>query len=256
MNTNLEFKMGEMIKEYNSKFNNQNNYLFKVEITRDIYFTRLELCNCEKDRENIKSCDFKIRSYNGLLVLPESKRSAFHILIKSNHGNDLNVYYKTFSHEYTHLIDYFEYGVINGIDNMRICEESYDYEFFSFLSEVRARFRGSLIFYEHANMNKTYANSKESLVDELIKDFNTRIVPIYEKHLKENILGMPYKLATILGQYLAIKRYGNFNLELPKYLDQDRVTGLLYKIEYNIDNASIFENYPDISSTYRKLIKI
>lgn len=244
-----EINMDEIIEVYNHAFKTEKKYPFKAYITDDIYFSRLELCNSDSDRHMVEWSKNLLKSFNGLLVQPDEFDSLFYILIKQNSSNDTNIYCKTFSHEYSHMIDYYEYKEKYNIANMRSDEIYFDFECFQFYSEVRARFRGSLIFYQLVNVEN----------DVLIKDYEDFLIPAYKDKLRPGLIFSDhyqkmYMLAQFYGQFLAIGCKTGSMPTLPDYIKDTNVIDLLLEITCKISDTSIFENYELISNLYSEYL--
>ena len=239
-----ESKANEILKIYDQFFKVKQICPFKVIVTENIYSTRLKLCNSESERHDVKLFGGELQNYHGLLVEPDEHDSIFYLLISNQRFDESNIYSQTVSHEYTHLIDYFEYKKNHNILNMREIQFCPDYECFSFYSEVRARFRGSVVYYAMTKFDK----------ESLFHKYQNQLVPDYGEILNNNIRGNMYMLAQFYGQHLAVSLYTNTELNLPGYIIDSHVRNLLLQIDENITNTSIFDNYSLVSSAYNDFI--
>ncbi|WP_414150295.1 hypothetical protein ACIZ62_12785 [Acetobacterium carbinolicum] len=245
MRNALEANFDEILDFYNQSFKVTESYPFKVYITDDIFSLRMDLCNTDDEQHMVMAAKQKLNSFNGLLVEPDLIDNIFYILIKQNSSNDSNIYSKTFSHEYTHVIDYQEFKEKYEISNMRNNEVYENSECFQFYSEVRARFRGSLIFYQLSDVKN----------DVLIKDYNDYLIPAYQQKLNQNTIypdnyQKMYMLAQFYGQFLAIGCKTNSLPTLPDYIKNNNAIELLLAITNNIGDVSIFANYESIIDLY------
>lgn len=242
MSIKKEFNTNQIIQMYNKTFNLEDSYPCKTFLTDDIYSERLMLCNSESERNEMAFSKKMLQDFSGLLVHPDEYDSTFYILIKSNLINDITISYKTFSHEYTHLIDYFECKEKFNLVNMRVNESIPDSECFQFYSEIRARFRASFIFY----------NLKKVDVNILVEDYNTQLVPEYKILLSKDLYNFEsmYMLAQFYGQLIAISYYSTSLQPIPEYILEFPVEDLLLHTFKNITNLSIFDNYELIRNAY------
>ncbi|MGE4509119.1 MAG: hypothetical protein AB7D16_10895 [Eubacteriaceae bacterium] len=148
---------------------------------------------------------------------------------------------KTFFHEYTHLIDYFDLKEQWQIDDLRKSSDITP-EAFRFYSEIRARFRSSLLLFDlEAYSTEILLNGFEFIVDDYRK--TSLSLPGYQRM---------YMLAQFWGQYLAVTHKINSKLHIPQYISKAKVN-LLDEVSKNILDASVFEHYEEIRLLYGEM---
>lgn len=232
-----------MIETYEQIYQVNKDTPFEVIVTNNIYTERLNYCHTESEQAGVKASEPELKSKRELLVLPDDQDRQFYLLMDEDLFDESNRYCQTIADEYTRAIDYFACQEKYMIKNLR-ADPIPDADCFHFLSEVRACYRGFSLFY-----NLTSVENKA-----VIFSYLCGMVPDYEKVLSHDLSDHMGSLAEFYGQRLAIGAYISFEMSLPDYLNRHPVHDLLALLDYNINNADIFENYDLISGAYNDFV--
>ncbi|WKY48651.1 hypothetical protein Q5O24_04865 [Eubacteriaceae bacterium ES3] len=233
------------VKLYNKTYEINETYPFEAFLSDDLYESIRQLYNENEQALCLNESKDEVNQYSGLLVLPNSIDPNFYILFSSTYLSQYahfeNVCSKTFFHEYTHLIDYFELKEKYNIKDLRNSNNETPIPF-QFYSEIRARFRSSLLLYE-----------LESFTTEILLTGFEYIVNDYRKKLP-SLLGYQrkYMLAQFWGQYLAVTFKIEEELQAPKYISKSEIK-LLEEVSKNILDVSVFDHYVEIEALYLEM---
>ncbi|WKY45628.1 hypothetical protein Q5O14_05920 [Eubacteriaceae bacterium ES2] len=233
------------IKLYNETYHISETYPYQAFLSDDLYESISQLYDENEHHLFLNKSKDEVNQYSGLLVLPNKIDQNFYILFSraylSQYSHYESVFMKTFFHEYTHLIDYFELKEKWHIHDLRNASDTTP-ESFRFYSEIRARFRSSLLLFDlESYSTEILLNGFEFIVDDYRKTLLS--LPGYQRM---------YMLAQFWGQYLAITHKINNDLQIPQYISNAEMN-LLAEVSKNILDISLFDHYEKIKQLYGDL---
>lgn len=220
---------------YSIFFNISNCPHYKVIISKSIFDERLKLCHSPLEEQEICRLRNEFDQLNGTMVGPESDDRTYYLIVSEKRFADGISYIGTVAHEFTHILDFYEYFSKNNLVNTRFIKNS-DYSFAKIYSEFRARYRGSLL---------SWITNNVTTID---KEAFSQLIKQYDDILKD---GMNlYFVAQFYGQYLAAKTLDpTFNAILPDYYEGE-IKPLLTIITERINDHNMYDSYNQIKQVY------
>lgn len=227
-----------VLKLYSIAFKVSTFPHYKVIISKSIFDERLKLCQSLFERQEVYGHRDELEQLNGTMVGPENDDRTYYLIVSEERFADQISYIGTVAHEFTHILDFAEYFEQNNIIDTRFIKNA-DYNFAHFYSEIRARYRGSLLSWKLQNMTQIDTVSFSRLIEQ------------YGDILKHGM--RLYYIAQFYGQYIAAKSLDpNFDIPLPKYLDRG-IIPLLSLIAERINDSNIYDSYDEIKHVFDDL---
>jgi len=202
---------------------------FSFIIANNLLEEILKLSESEDERKELRSAGSEINEYHGFVKFPTEKNDIYYLFVNIGRFNETKIHLQTITHEYTHILDFDEYAKEYKIKNMNWKQNIPYYDSIHFLSEARARYRSTLIYYNVVNFDKEDAFN---IVEELSLE--------YSKELEGDFRTDYYLIAQLYGQYLAMSRYAEKQIDRPQVLSKYKAEVLLSSIDSIIDSDSIF----------------
>lgn len=176
----------------------------ELQFTDNIYKKRLELAMNQKDYHNIKMQKDFISTLNGTIVLPKTINEKPYILISNNTINESLLFISTFTHELTHIHDFYSFAKYHNIIYLPNIETHDDFQSFYFWTEFHAR-RNGYYFYrktmkEFANDNKT-RNEEIQYIKEVECQFHLRYLVEDLTKYQNNPTQYMYTIIQFLGRF-------------------------------------------------------
>ncbi len=224
---------------YVDLYGDQTEVPFETRVTSNMLKTFLELSKDAIERRQWEADAHKLNGLNGSVYFPARVNDKFYLIVHEKRFNEYQIHYQTIAHEYTHILDFFEYSRIFAVKNLQRKENIPNFECIKFYSEVRARFRGALLYYNVISLDR----------QEVPYAF-TSLAKDYSKELFGNFENDCYLLAQFYGQYLALNCYSGLTLERPEWLHQYRVENLLGFLDENINSHQVFPQFNDFMKLF------
>lgn len=212
---------------------------YEIYVSKSLFTDRLSLCNSLKEYADVMAQKGQIEQLHGTVVFPDEQSNIFYLLVREDRFDSINSFIGTSAHEFTHIIDFFDFFLKAEIVNGRYISHP-DWPVIHFYSEVRARYRGATIMW----IAQEAAITKDAIYD---------LISAYEPQLNYQL--DLYYTAQLYGQLLAVKKlFPNLQFDCP-YFFQGSISLLLDAVGKHIDDNSIIDGYDEVKSAYKKYME-
>lgn len=228
-------------QEYRDCFGEPREVDFSIIISNNIVDTLLGLADSDDERQKILSDSEAYNELNGTVFFPSQIQGIYSLIIHSRRVSECLLHCQTCIHEFTHIQDYSEYAAKLKLINIRWEELIPNRECISFYSEVRARYRSTVVYYRLVNLDVINIEDKLASLVQAYMGFNGDFYKEY------------YNIAQFYGQYLALQEYSKRKLVRPEFLRRYKVDMILDFLDNNIEAKNIYPAFTKFCEVFYQL---